>query len=734
MNQKRTLRFRAGLLRLGFVLLLVVLIGRIGYLQIVDGKRLSAMAQENWMEMRQIEPIRGAIYDANGQKLAYTMPAFYLNLHPVMLKDKDPEYVAQKISDLSKGVIPKDKLYQILSKTDSDGWFTLQTYKIDQKTKDSILDFLKTYTKETDVLSAEAESGVYFMDTVKRVYPFGNFASQVVGFTTGTGEPDSPIQGAAGIELQYNKLLSGQPGKETYMKDRDGNPLPFGQKVYQPPVEGKDVVLTIDETIQRFAEQAVDDIMKKYLPKEATIIVTRPKTGEVLAMANRPSFDPNNYTTADPAALYTNWGVNAVFEPGSTFKVLTLTAGLAEHKVSLDDTFQSGSIQVPGATIHDWNYTGWGRITYREAMIHSSNVGMVQIGQKLGAQLLYKYIQLFGFDKPTGIDLPGESSSLMNRNPEDWKPVDLATTSFGQNIAVTPIQQVAAVGAVANGGYLMKPYVVKEIRDPSTGETIQETKPTVVRQVAPPDVIKTVREVMEEDVAKDETKAAYIPGYHVAGKTGTAQVPDEHGHYSPDEYVCSFIGFAPANDPAIEIYVTVRNPDPSRALPFGNIVASPSAKWVINQTLHYLGVEPDATELANAKSSSGTTSTSVTQYANIPNVVGQTLQQATTTAKQAGFQIQVIGNGNIITRQWPAANQQYVQGTRVIVLAGNSPGDKPKMPDLTGISMREVSDILSVLHVGFTPEGSGFAVSQSIAPGSDIPVNANVKVQFAPRN
>ncbi|UOF89150.1 PASTA domain-containing protein [Fodinisporobacter ferrooxydans] len=726
-------RLRTGILRLLIISLLLLLIGRIGYLQIVDGKKLTALAQENWVETKDIQAVRGTIYDSAGQKLAYTLPAFYLNVHPESMKGKDPQYLAQKISDLSNRALPYDALIKIFNQTDSKGWFELPNYKIEQKTKDAIVKFLETHFKEQSASMAEYDSGIYFMDTVKRDYPNGDFASHVLGFVTGNGI-DKPLQGAGGIEYQYNSLLTGKPGKERFLKDRDGNPLPFGQQLYKAPVQGKDIVLTIDSTIQRFAEQAVDTIMKKYLPKEATVIVTNPKTGEILALANRPSYDPNDISKASANALYTNWGVNAVFEPGSTFKVVTLTAALAEHKISLNDTYQSGSIMVKGAThpIYDWNYVGWGRITYREAMIHSSNVGFVNIGQALGADLLFKYIDLFGFNHKTGIDLPGEPNSILF-DPKTIRPVNLATTSFGQGIAVSSIQQVAAVGAVANGGDLMKPFVMKEVRDPTTGATIQVTKPTVVRQIATPEIMKTVRQVMAEDVNSDE-KVIKVPiDYPMAGKTGTAQIPDDHGGYMPNEYVTSFIGFAPVQDPKLEIYVTVRSPDPSKAPAYGDIIAEPSALTVMNESLHYMGVQPQ-TNTNSMTDSKNQSPQSVANYALVPDLSGQTATGAAATAKKAGFQLQVLGTGKTISKQWPAANQQFVQGSRIIVLTGDSiqPG-KEKMPDLTGISLREVSDILSVLHVGFVPSGSGFADRQSIPPGSDLPAGATIQVDFKPR-
>lgn len=713
-HHRRTKWIRACLM-----LSLTGLMARLTYIQLVESPTYIAKASKMWDQTDELKAVRGTIYDRNGFKLAYTSVAYipYADLnqmkdareHPAknslidasgtnsdssLVKEVpypgDPQKYAELLSPFLK--IPETDIYKKLTPTDPKivGVDITQT-PIDEDTKKRIV--------------ALGLPGIHFRETQTRVYPNQSLASHVLGFVNQEGK------GIYGIEAEYNKELSGKDGSDTYLKDANGNPLPYTKEKRIPAQNGHDVYLTIDAQIQNYAEQALDDVVKQYQPKNTSIIVADPKTGEILAMANRPTYDPNHYNLASQTDLDNNRAVNATFEPGSTFKILTLTAGIAENKVNIDDTFQSGSITVSGRTIHDWNWTGWGRISFRKGVANSSNVGFVIMGQKVGKDLMSDYIHKFGYDELTGIDLPDEAHSILF--PE--KPLTdlhLATESFGQGAAVTPIQQISAVSAVANGGNVMKPFLMKKIVDADTQKVLKQNEPVVRSQVADPKTMQTVRGVLEDDVREDESHAGYLPGYHVAGKTGTAQVPDGKGGYYSDQYICSFIGFAPANDPRLEIYVTVDYPQ--HAEQFGNVVATPAAKKVFSLALPYLNVQPDGQKVLQAT----TAGSHQVKYVPTPDVMGMSRSAAIHAADQKGLLLQTIGSSGNVTSQWPKPGTPVLATQPLLIIFGNGrDGDgMVTLPDLTGLSLRDSADLLNQLGIQFQPKGDGYVISQNKPP------------------
>ncbi|WP_304459799.1 peptidoglycan D,D-transpeptidase FtsI family protein, partial [Alicyclobacillus sendaiensis] len=397
---------------------------------------------------------------------------------------------------------------------------------------------------------------VTFTPTELRVYPYGDFASNAIGYVVkGVGE--------SGVELEMNAYLSGQNGLISYKQDPTGIPIPGSVKVIRAAKPGDSVQLTLDDTIQGYVEDQMDALVQKYHPQHAAIVVSDPQTGAILAMSSWPNFNPNEYWKASLEALSSNWAVSSAFEPGSTFKPFVLAAALATHSINLYDTFQSGQITIDGQTIHDWNYVGFGVLTYQQALEESSNVGFARIAMALGWPNLDKYLQLFGFTQPTGIDLPNEATSILFP-PSEQGQLELATAGFGQGIAVTPMQQIMAMDAIANGGRLMRPYIISKVISPS-GKVIQENRPTVIRQgFLPENVIQEVRDTMVLDVSDPKhgiDTGAAIPGYEVAGKTGTAQIVNPAtGTYYQSKFETSFIGFVPAQDPKVVVYVTVYDP------------------------------------------------------------------------------------------------------------------------------------------------------------------------------
>jgi len=738
-DMSQRLRRRSRLLRLTLTLALVGVVSRMFYLHTVEGASLSNQATRMWTNDKTIPALRGTIFDRNNVKMAYTAKAYIVYVDPSQMKDAANIDHSKMVADLLAPIlhVPVDQYSKLENMFSSGikGWVIVAPWgsMIDQDQHDQIVALQNKVEKQYTGFVP----GIYFDTASKRVYPNGVFASHVLGFVNTLG------QGVTGIEEEYQKVLQGHTGSERYLGDIAGNPLPYGQMVSKPVQNGDNLQLTIDSTIQHYVEVALDDAINKYKPYRAAIIVTDPNTGAVLAMGSRPTFDPNHYGDASSSSvLYQNWAVSSTFEPGSTFKIATLTAALDQQKLNLSDKYDSGSMMVDGALVHDWNWDGvhggWGRITYHDAFIHSSNVGFAKIALNLGAPLLYQYIDKFGFNAPTGIDLPGEATSLLFP-VATIRPIELATTGYGQGISVTPIQQVAAVGAVANGGRLLRPYVVGEIIDPETGRVISTTKPKVQGIVASSDTMTKVRQMMEDEINTD--REAYIPGYDVAGKTGTASIPKKGGGYydNQNRYITSFIGFAPAKKPAVEIYVTVDTPETDLA--YGSTVAGPLAKQILEQVLPYMHVPIDPSQLQSSNGNSassasaiaGSSSNPKVQYATVPSVVGSSQSEAGNVLKTAGLSPEWVGHGDHIARQWPEAGQTVVNGSRLIAMFGDGQNASGKvvMPDLTGFPMLEATNVMTALGLSMTMTGNGYVSGQSEPAGKQLTPGDTVKLTFS---
>ncbi|MFC4770222.1 penicillin-binding transpeptidase domain-containing protein [Effusibacillus consociatus] len=717
------IKVRSRWLRLFLVFGLAVLILRLGYIQLFKSEAWAKSAEAIWRTKATIEAVRGTIYDRNGKKLAYTTAAYNVSAdidqmkaakqavdNPKAKKSKeleawqgDPQVYAQKLAPLLK--MPENKIYEILTSKPQGGVDLKQAVDADTAEKIEKLNL----------------NGIFLTKTTTRHYPNGPLAAHVLGFVTKDGK------GGAGVELQYDDVLRGKDGSRRFLQDSKGNPLPYEEEEIKSAVDGKDIWLTIDETIQHYAEDALDSLVQKYKPENASIVVADPNTGEILALANRPTFNPNKFGESEQKVLDNNRAVNATFEPGSTFKIVTMTAALAEQKVSLNETFTAGVLNVSGTPIHDWNYSQKGSrpLTFRQGMEQSSNVGMILLGQRLGWDKLYDYIYRFGFNQKTGVDLPGEGRSILFE-PQQKSDINLASTSFGQGNAVTPMQQVAAVSAVANGGKVMRPFVMKEIRDPKTDATIQEQKPHVISEVATPEVMATMRDVMEGIVKNDEAKAGYIEGYRIAGKTGTAQIAKATGGYEDDRYIGSFIGFAPADKPKVLVYVTVDSPN--NDLQFGNVVATPFAKEVFANVLPYIGFKVEGSKPVQVNPNN------LIKYSNVPNWIGMNRNQALETAKVNQIRLQILGTGEKVTAQWPKAGTKILAGGSGIVIAGNGKDSQGnvQVPDLTGKSMKEAFEILSILDLVPDPTGSGYVTGQEQKGGSFVPAGSKIKLTFGP--
>lgn len=621
-------RMKIALLIITFVF--IVIIARVFYIQVIDYKKLNKYAGNLWSRNLPIKADRGLIYDRNGVILADNVTTTSLVLIPNQIKDK--EETTQKLAEIL-GVSYED-MYKHVSKKTSIERVHPEGRQLSYETADKIKD-LKL-------------DGVYLVKESKRSYPYDTYLAHTLGFV------GVDNQGLSGIELTYDKYLTGEDGAIKYYSDAKGNRLKLNE-VYEQPQDGMNITLTINNEIQSSLERELDNAVTKYDPDRAIGIVMDPNNGEILAMSARPNFSPSNYQDYSLEEINRNLPIWATYEPGSTFKIITLATALEEGKVDLDkDTYNdSGSIKVENATLHCWKHGGHGHETFLQVVENSCNPGFVVLGQRLGKNKLFEYIDKFGFGKKTGIDLNGEGTGIIF-DLNKVGPVELATTAFGQGVSVTPIQQITAVSAAINGGKLYKPYIVKSINEPETNTVIQENKKTLVRQVISEETSAEVRRALESVVANGSGRTAYIDGYRVGGKTGTAQKV-ENGHYLDNNYILSFIGFLPADDPQVVVYVAVDNP--KGTVQYGGTTVGPIAKAVLKDSIKALNIERrDGGMDKKYKWPDPKTK-------EVADVVGMSVEDA--KAELEGLNVIIEGDGDKVIHQSPEAGVKLDEGETV---------------------------------------------------------------------
>ncbi|WP_373598440.1 stage V sporulation protein D [Paraclostridium bifermentans] len=563
-----------------------MLIFRTGYLQIVKGDWLTEKALDQQTRDIPIEPKRGTIYDRNMKELAVSVTKYTVWAKPVEVKDKEKS--AKAISEIIGEEY--EEVLKLLKKKD----MALVKVKrwIDDESAEKIRD--------------AKLPGIWVAEDNQRYYPYGNFASYVLGHTS------DDATGIAGIEMEYDKHLKGQPGRLIVSTDASGREIPHGMEKYYEPVQGNGLVLTIDEVIQHYTEKAVQKAYELNNAKRVTAIALDPKTGDILSMASKPDYDPNQsrtpiypyyeeeldkYSDKDKVkgyfSMWRNPAVSDTYEPGSTFKLITSAAALEEGVIKEGEKFTcTGSVTIGGRKIKCWrHYKPHGEQEFKQGVQNSCNPVFVELGQRLGVSKLYDYIEAFGFMDTTKLDLPGEAKGILY-NEKNVGPVELATISFGQSISVTPMQLITAIGSIANDGKLMEPRLVKEMVD-NQGNVTETIKPNVVRQVISEETSKKMLEIAESVVSEGSGNKAYIPGYRIGGKTGTAQKVID-GKYAQGKYICSFVGIAPCDDPEIVVLAIVDEPTGVSA--FGSTTAGPIVKEIMNDSLKYLGVEPKYNE------------------------------------------------------------------------------------------------------------------------------------------
>jgi len=550
-----------------FILIISAIGWRLVSFQVVGSDRLQSQGLASRVKEQALLPRRGLIRDRGGLVLATNIPATDIYVTPKTLTERDRVRVSQELAAILG--IPLDTVYERASNIKL--FQSLIARQVDDDTVKAI--------KGRDL------PGMIYQETPKRTYPNGAFLSPLLGFTNADG------QGVYGLEGRYNALIGGEPGLSVAETDTAGQPLAFGQQQYRAPVEGADIVLTIDAAIQRMAEDELTRTITEQGAAGGTILIMDPNTGAILASASSPSYDPNAYNRADPQA-YLNPAVAATYEPGSTFKVLTMAAGLQTGGITPQTTLvDNGSFHVQTDTIYNLDRKAWGPETMTQVLERSSNVGASYIASRTGKQNFYAMLRQFGMGQKTNVDLDGEEIGIV-RWPDDptkiWNPIDLATNSYGQGLTVTPLQMVTAVSAIANGGTLYTPFVVDRVE--RHGELVQDHRPQPVRQVLRPEVAATVRDMMTTAAHNALASKINLPGYAIAAKTGTAQIPDpKTGKYVEDKTIASIISFFPADKPLFTVLIKIDQPKKNS---LGGDVAAPTLGRLAGHLLHYAGVPP----------------------------------------------------------------------------------------------------------------------------------------------
>lgn len=615
------------------IVLFLVIMGKVFYIQVIDYKKLNKYATGLWSRNLPLASNRGVIYDRDGVELATNITTTSLVLIPNQIGDK--EKVAKDLAEILG--VEYEEMYKHVSKKTSIERVHPEGRNLNYEIADKINNL--------------GYDGVYLVKEAKRYYPYDTLLSHTIGFV------GIDNQGLSGLELIYDNYLTGSDGSIKYFSDAKGNSLSMSQ-IYEQPQSGVNMTLTINYKLQEALERELDTAVSQYSPDQALGLVMDPNTGEILAMSSRPNFSPSKYQNYTTEEINRNLPIWMTYEPGSTFKIITLATALEEKIVDLnnDHYFDGGAVTVGGATLHCWKHGGHGEQTYLQVVENSCNPGFTNLGLKLGKEKLFNYIDLFGFGKKTGVDLNGESSGIMF-NVDKIGDLELATTAFGQGVSVTPIQQVTAVSAAINGGILYKPYIVKSLNEPETNSVILENKPTVVRKVISEDTSDKVRYALESVVARGTGHNAYIGGYRVGGKTGTAQKA-VNGKYLSGNYITSFIGFLPADDPQVVVYIAVDNA--KGITQYGGTVAAPIAKNVLQSAIDILGIEKrsDAIEREYLFTDK--------QYAEVPNVVGMSVKDAIKELKK--FKVEYSGSGDVITYQSPSAGENVYEGETIRLL------------------------------------------------------------------
>ncbi|MFW5979819.1 MAG: stage V sporulation protein D [Halanaerobiales bacterium] len=640
-----------------FVLLFIFIffLIKLTSIQLINNEDYQEKALEQRLRHLQVEPKRGIIYDRNGEDLAVSASSETVVAIPPEIKN--PQKTAEKLAPYLK--LDQSEIYKKLNSNNSAVY-------VERKLDEEKINELKKLELE----------GIFFKEESKRFYPNDNLASHIIGFA------GIDSQGLDGIELSYDSELKGIPGSIAAERDASGRTIPEGVKDYLAPRDGDNLYLTIDEVIQYIAERELNKAMNNFNISGGTIIVMDPQQGDILALANKPDYNPNNFSDFTQKE-WRNRAISDSFEPGSTFKIITTAAALEEGVVNENDPFScSGHIKVSGEQINCWKYGGHGHQSFEEVVENSCNPGFVQVGMKLGREKYYDYIKGFGFGERTDIKLPGETDGLVYEY-EDIGPVELATMSFGHGITVTPIQLTTAVSAVANNGELLKPRLVKKIEN-EEGKVVEDKSPRHRRQIISAETAQRTRNLLENVVSEGTGQSARIEGYKIGGKTGTAR------HYREEEYDSSFIGIVPVDDPQLVISVVLY--DVTGSPYYGSQTAAPVFRSVTMDTLRYLDIPPNLTS-KNEKTEP--------ESVVVPEMLDENVYSAQQELKDNGFETIITGEGDKVIKQVPAPGAKINENSTILLFTDQSSLEDKNyyiaVPDLIGLTEEKAEKITSQL-------------------------------------
>ena len=725
---RRTLIVLIVMVALGFGLIVVSLIR----LQLVDGAELQKAAVDQQLRDTTISAQRGTIYDRNMKSLAQSATVWKVVLAPAYI-DKDDETLRRKLSTGLADILGLDA-EDIYKRTEGTSYYDVLKTKVETDVKDRLVQFIE----ENDLGNT-----IQLQEDYKRYYPFGSFASTILGFTGTDG------QGLAGLEAYYDEYLSGTAGRLVTAKNAVGTDMPFQYEQKVEAQDGYNLVLTIDEVVQHYLEQALEEgVENNKVENRATGIVMNVKTGEIVAMAVKGDYDPNNpFVIADEeerariaelpeeeqqeatsAALQAQWRNKAVsdtYYPGSVFKMVTLSMALEENVATEETTFTCTGSYVPvqgERAINCHNTSGHGTQTLVQGTMNSCNPFFIYLGQLLGTETFFDYFEAFGFTQKTGIDLPGEASTKGLYHDRDMSLMDLAVESFGQNFSITPIQMITACAAIANGGYLVQPHVVSQIVD-NDGNIIKTADTTVKRQVISEETSKRVSKILQENATSGTAKNGYVAGYRIAGKTGTSEKVGADGKVGSDnKYIASYCGFAPADDPQYAVLVFFDEPTGDSY--YGSAVAGPVFAKIMEEILPYLNVETKYTE-----DEAGSVGVSA------PNVIGKTVSEATNELTNSGLKILVKGSGDTVIAQTPDPGSSVPSGGTVVVYTDEaSMNQTVTVPNFTNRSLSDVNYLAAQAGLNIKVTGAynssaatartqDYAAGEQIKPGTVITVN-----------
>lgn len=734
-----------------------VLIVQLFRIQIIHHDKYESMAIHQQLRETTVTAPRGTIYDCKGNVMAASADVYTVFLSPAEIarNSKNPKETPEFIASGLAEILDMDYETILTKAKDTKSWYKTVATKVDDETAQAV----RAFKAEHNLVGVKLES-----DT-KRFYPCGSLASHVLGFV------GAENKGLSGIEAYYNDTLQGKDGEVARLTTAQGTRMLYsGFEKYDDPVDGNDLVLTIDQTIQYYVEKHLQQAVADYdVQNGAAAIAVDVNTMEILAMASLGNFDCNNYqavsdeveaeiakastdeekTAIRSAAQQKQWRCKAIsdtYEPGSTFKILTLSMALNEGVASLDDHFFcSGSVQVPGDSKPRkcWKTQGHGSQTLTQAVQHSCNVALVNLGLRVGPEKFYEYCDAFGLMElpedsstvptaKTGIDLWGESGSIWWSKDVFFREgslSSLAAASFGQTFTITPIQLITAVSACVNGGKLMEPHLVKEVRSPD-GESLEEYSPKMVRQVITEETSAQVRQILEQVVGdkKDGTgKNAYVPGYRIGGKTGTSENVVMIAETGKKEYIVSFIGFAPADDPQIAILVLLDSPSKNCGVYVsGGQMAAPTVGNMFRDILPYMGIDPEYTGEDEA-----------VMDKSVPMLTGKSIDEARMVLRREGFSCKLVGDGQTVTGQLPSAGSVIRQGSTVVLYTGGETAQQTlTMPNIKGLSYEQAGQLLEEMGIyihtksAITDAATQVVSVQMISPGTAVKCGSVVNVSL----